>query len=297
MADRPRDQVDGFELLEPLGRGGNGVVWRAVREDLGEVALKLLQVHNPEKEAFRRFAREVELQRSLHDHPGVLPLVDAQVPADRSARAWLATPVAQPLSDPITSAELPATVERVAALATTLADLHARGIAHRDIKPANLFLHGGRAVLGDLGLVDDPRAEPITNEAGVLGPRHYVAWEVLDDPDADWRPADVFALAKALWVLATRQRFPVPGEHRPEEPAMVLGSYTPHPSAAPLDQILRAATRLDPARRLSAAELGAALAALVEEPPSSAAAPPDEEALRRLAERLRPVQDEAAATS
>lgn len=139
MSDRAGEHVDGFELIESLGWGGDGVVWRVWREDLGELALKLLRVGNPEKEAFKCFAREVDVQRKLKDHEGILPLLDASTPTDRSGRPWLATPVAQPLTDPAAQAEVPMVIERVAALARTLADLHVRSIAHRDIKPANLF--------------------------------------------------------------------------------------------------------------------------------------------------------------
>lgn len=289
---RSGEVIDGFALLDPLGRGGNGEVWRAEHTDHGVVALKLLKAQRPDTEQFRRFRREVEVQRAASEHPGVLPLIAAHVPDERG-QAWLATPVAIPF-DKAAPPEFAVVLDGVSAVASTLAWLHARGNAHRDIKPPNLFRYEGRAVLGDFGLVDDPNAEDITADVGVLGPRHYVAWEVLADPSADWRPADVYALAKTAWVLTTGERFPQPGPHRPGEPLSQVGSYTAHPLAAKLDDILAAATHLDPAMRIPASELATSLRALQEAVPGIATAQPDEDALRRLSERLRPAQSQAA---
>jgi serine/threonine protein kinase len=289
----PGEVIDGFTLTQPLGRGGNGEVWRAEHPDHGVIALKLLAAKRPDAEKFRRFRREVEVHQEVSDHPGVLPLLAAFVPEERG-QAWLATPVAIPFDKPAAAAELSVVVDRLATVAETLAWLHARGNAHRDIKPGNLLVHGSRAVIGDFGLVDDPRGEDITAEAGILGPRHYVAWEVIEDPQADWRPADVYALAKTIWVVVTGQRYPQPGAHAPEVSLSQIGSYTPHPWAGKLDDIIAAATRLDVGLRISAAELAANLRRLEEEAQPVDVAAPDEEALRRLGERLRPSQSEAA---
>jgi len=284
------DEVDGFTLIERLGSGGNSEVWRAESNQLGEVALKLLRAKRPEAESFRRFRREVEVQRSL-EHDGILPVLAAAVPDDRG-QAWLAMPVAVPLNHPDAQAELLDIVERMASIAETVAWLHDQGYAHRDIKPSNLYLYEGRVVVGDFGLIDDPSAEDITTSAGVLGPRHYVAWEVLDDAGADWRPADVYALGKTLWVLLTGQRFPQPGEHQPDLLVGQVGSFSPHPLAGQLDQLLAAATRLDAGARIPASELAASLRSLLEDRPLVSSDEPDEEALRRLTERLAPDQSE-----
>jgi hypothetical protein len=302
MPDRPRpggfrhrfdEVIDGFKLLEPLGSGGNGEVWQAEHPEHGVVALKLLTAKRRDAEKFKRFRREVEVQREISDHPGVLPVIAASVP-EEGGQAWLATPVAIAFDKPAAAAAVTVLVQRLAAVADTVAWLHQRGNAHRDIKPGNLFLDESRALLGDFGLVDDPRDEDITSEAGVLGPRHYVAWEVLDDPRADWRPADVYALAKTLWVLLTGQRYPQPGSHSPDEPLSQIGSYTPHPWAGKLDGIIAAATRLDVVLRISASEFAASLQALEVDHPAVDYATPDEDALRLLSERLRPAQSEAA---
>lgn len=290
------EAFEGFELLEPLGRGGNAEVWRAARPDLGEIALKIINARKPASEQFRRFAREVAVQRELSGEPGILPVLDANVPEDGKGQPWLAMPVATSLSDPDLQGDVRKTVEQIASIAATLARMHDAGRAHRDIKPSNLYVYGGQPVVGDFGLVDDPDGAPITEEAGILGPRHYVAWEVLDDPHADWRKADVYALAKTLWVLLTRMRYPQPGEHQPGPVLSRVGSYTPHPLAERLDVILAAATRLAPETRVSAREMSASLRAVLAEPVSIEAAPINEEALARLAGFLRPGHDARSRT-
>jgi serine/threonine protein kinase len=117
---------------------------------------------------------------------------------------------------PRSEADLPAIVAAVASIADTLATLRREhGLTHRDIKPQNLYRHDGTFVVGDFGLVAVPDAEALTAPGKLVGPANFVAWEMMaKEPGVNPAPADVYSLAKTLWVLAAGANWPPPG-HQP----------------------------------------------------------------------------------
>jgi hypothetical protein len=146
--------------------------------------------------------------------------------------------------------ELETVVDVTRRIARTLAELAEEGIGHRDVKPANMFWYQGEPTIGDFGLATYPGKASVTSGTTKLGPQYFLAPETLLDPaGALPHPADVYSLAKSLWVLATRQRYPVPGEQRVDTPAVLLSAFSEHPRAYLLDRVVDRATRFDPADR------------------------------------------------
>lgn len=270
MAKRGQN-VGEWTLRERLGKpGGNADVWIGVNPDGDEAAVKILRATNPNREPYRRFRDEVRVHTRLNGHPGVLPLLAADVPEDASEErpAWLATPIAVPIRDALSDdPTLEQVVEAIRALAVTLMDLAEKGISHRDIKPDNLYQHDERWVLGDLGLVSYPDKETLTEKGAKLGPAWFLAEEMLHDAEAAaGAPADVFSLAKTLWVLATGQTFPPQGEQRVDVPQNLLTAFIQHPRAHLLDDLIERATRRDPAARPTMADVASELAIWLEQP-------------------------------
>src|SRR5581483_10286309 len=115
---------------------------------------------------------------------------------------WLVTKLAVPMMEKLSETSTRERVEAVARIADTLGRLHDRGISHRDVKPQNLFFVDYAWVIGDFGLVDFEDSSPLTEAGSALGPRYFLAPEMLGRPDAaDGCKADVYSLAKTLWVL------------------------------------------------------------------------------------------------
>lgn len=243
--------MDRWELVSPLGRGGNAEVWRAQDEDGRRVALKLLFTQKKKTEPYRRFCQEVRVQSDLKNRSGVLPIVDFSLAGGGTGPAWIAMPEAEGIREHLgTAPTLESVVAAVAEIASSLAELAANDIAHRDVKPENLYWFGGSYRLGDFGLVAHPDNDPITERGKPLGPRWYHAPEMLSSPDtSDGRPADVYSLAKTLWVLATGQQFPVPGEQRIDQPSFTLAMNVSHDRANYLDRLVERSTSLDPQSR------------------------------------------------
>jgi serine/threonine protein kinase len=288
MSVKPGEKLGPWTLLEVIESGGNAEVWMASQGDDTTCALKVLKSRRPGSEPRRRFEREVEVQRRLTDErfDGTLPLLGASEPTDRVA--WLAMPVAKKITDALGGEPGTETViEATADIAAVLAALHGRGIAHRDVKPENLFRYGGRWCVGDLGLIHLPDAEPITTDAKAVGPRHYIAPEMLSSPTSDGRPADVYSLAKTLWVLLTRQNYPMPGPHRVDEPAVLLRQWVHHPRAAELDRLLERATVFAAADRPTMTEFEQELRTCLHPPPVVSAVPN----LDDLADRINAMTD------
>ena len=254
-----RRSVGPWTLIEKLGSGGNAVVWRATREGLdGEVALKVINATKPDKEPYRRFVAEIEFLQSLGDTNGVLPLMDSFLPKEPSSenRSWLAMPIATPIADALAGAELATVVEAVLAIARTLERLEREaGIGHRDIKPGNLYEYEGEWLVGDFGLIAPPDKDELARTGRPIGPAHYTAYELIIDPTgADPHPADVYSLAKALWVLATEQGYPPEGHQAADVTGFNIADWRPDTRGA-LDRLVDRCTRLPPDQRPSMANV------------------------------------------
>ena len=111
-----------------------------------------------------------------------------------------------------------------------------------------------------------PDAERLTAPGKVIGPANFVAYEMMESPlNADPAPADVYSLAKTLWVLATGSRWPPPGHQRVGESPSV-GAYRPHPRVEALDALIDRATRFNAAERPAMSTLAADLKTWLELP-------------------------------
>jgi hypothetical protein len=249
-----------WTLTEQLGRGGNAVVWRATRDGRdGEVALKVINAIKADKEPYRRFVAEIEFLRSLGDAAGILPLTDAYLPETPSKddRPWLAMPIATPIADALTGAELTTVVQAVVAIARTLDRLKQESaVGHRDVKPGNLYERDGEWLVGDFGLIAPPDRDELARTGRPVGPAHYTAYELVINPTgADPHPADVYSLAKTLWVLATEQGFPPEGHQAAGVKDFNIADWRPDARAGALDRLIDRCTRLPPDQRPTMAEV------------------------------------------
>lgn len=227
-------------------------VWEAIDGEGTRVAIKELKTRRIDKEPYLRFRDEVSFHRG-GPHPGVLPVIGAEVPEVPSNQqpAWLAMPIAETVREALADTPtLDEVVGAVRAYATTLAALAEQGVHHRDLKPDNLCRLDDEWVVGDFGLVKWPGKSNATEPGQKLGPANLVAPEMVQDAtQAEAGPADVWSLAKVLWVLATGQNYPPPGQLRIDVDATRLRSFTAHPRAVGLEGILEQATALDPMTR------------------------------------------------
>lgn len=260
-----QQRVGRWDLVRMLGRGGNGDVWEGV-DDIGDhAAVKILR----RRDRLPRFRQEIEFHRQFPALSGVLPMVDSALPDSLSKMAWYAMPIATPVRTALGRDPQPRVViEALGSVAATLARLSQSGIWHRDLKPDNLFERDGTWLLGDFGLVRYPRKEPLTEHGRRLGPVDYMAPEMREDADsAAPGPADVYSLAKTLWVLLAGTTLPLPGPHRSDDEAYALAVRLEYERAPELDRLLERATQHDPYRRIEMSEFSAELAACLETPP------------------------------
>jgi serine/threonine protein kinase len=204
-------QLGRYQLLEELGRGGMGIVYRALHTRLGKiVALKVLpsgSAWNPI--ATSRFLREQEAVGKL-DHPHLVRAFDADevdgvrfLVMEFCDGCDLARIVKQHGPLPVCDA---CEVIRQAALG--LQHAHEQGLVHRDIKPSNLMLtRTGQVKVLDLGLAlllsGPERDEPLTAPGGILGTLDYMAPEQATDTHGVDTRADVYSLGCTLYFFLT----------------------------------------------------------------------------------------------
>lgn len=243
-------------------------MWEASRAGAPAVALKVLKTRRTDRDSYRRFVREVETLRSLTPTEGILPLLEAHLPPQPTRRepAWLAMPIAIPMSNALSGHSLDEVVRAIAAVAETMARLKETwGLAHRDLKPGNLYRLESQWLVGDFGLVAVPDVEELTRTGRPLGPAHFMAYEMIVDPaHADPYLADVFSLAKTLWVLAVEQRFPPGGHQRVDASGYTIVDLRPHRQAGALDRLVDAATQLRPEDRPSMDQVAGDLSSWLE---------------------------------
>jgi serine/threonine-protein kinase len=275
--------IAGYRIVELVGSGGMGVVYRASQASLErDVALKVISEGVVDDERFRtRFVRESRIAASI-EHPHVLPIYEAGEDERRMfiAMQYVASGdlgrfvAARGRLDPPLAAAL------VAQVAEALDAAHARGLVHRDVKPGNVLVaeRAGRwhAYLTDFGLsVREGSRTGLTATGTPVGTPDYIAPEQIQGGEVDAR-ADVYALGCLLFKALTGEvPFPREGEvavmwaHMRDDPPPV--SHTAGVPAT-LDEVLRRALAKAPEDRYqSASELAhRALAAAGARPASSA---------------------------
>lgn len=289
-------QLGPWTLIERIGSGGNGEVWRA--SDAHQVvAVKILR-RSRHHDRFERFRREVAFLKRLQ--AGTLPMVDSHLADDRREPSWYAMPCAVPIRTALGADPEPSRVlEAMAAIGSTLARLASQGVGHRDIKPDNLFELDGEWLVGDFGLVTYPERDPLTQQGRRLGPIDYMAPEMRHNADtANAEKADVYSLGKTLWVLLTGTPTPVPGAHRLDDPSCALAERLLHERTAELDLLIERCTYNNPDRRLTMAQLSAELEAFSREPlPESKLSPVRAELTDRIAALTAPARKRNEALS
>src|SRR5512138_1367306 len=174
-------ELGDYELLEEIGRGGQGVVFRARQKSLNRiVALKVIGLGQWATPAhLKRFRREAEAAASL-DHLGIVPIYEV---GERDGQCYFSMKFVEggQLDEVVRRTPMPIrqAAELIAKVARTVHYAHEHGILHRDIKPGNILLDAkGEPHLTDFGLARLVESESsVTQTLDVLGTPSYMAPE------------------------------------------------------------------------------------------------------------------------
>jgi len=263
--------VSHYRILEQLGAGGMGVVYKAEHLKLGShVALKFLSPHLLTQElARRRFVHEAEAASSL-EHPNICTVYDIDETPDGQTYIVMPFYEGDTLQERIRSGPLglDEAVAIVMQVAAGLAKAHDSGITHRDIKPGNILItNDGHAKILDFGLAKLSTQTRMTRTGTALGTVAYMSPEQASGEEVDQR-SDVFSLGVVLYELLTG-RPPFRGDneasliyaivHRNTEPLVTYRGDLPEDAQRVIDRAL-AKKRND--RYASASELLADLTKL-----------------------------------
>jgi len=268
VAPAMASSIGELEILEEVGRGGQGVVWKARQPGTGRLmALKgLLGGRLAGGKAEARFEREVRLAAQLN-HPGIVTVYGVEY---REGRPFLAMEWIH--GESITAwAKSRPLEEKLAcflAVCDAVTSAHRQGIIHRDLKPSNLLVNNdGQAKVLDFGLAwsrdlkrGDGSMEASLTGGGLLGSPAYAAPEQLRGTRQVDERADVFSLGVILAELLTSQRtwseaksWPsAQGEFERKTPAAPSKRHAEAPRE--LDPVVTRAIQVDPNDRYDSVE-------------------------------------------
>jgi eukaryotic-like serine/threonine-protein kinase len=211
-----RTRISHYQLGDELGRGGMGIVYRALDTRLGRpVAIKVLpEDATADSDRHRRFVREARAASALN-HPHIVTIYDID---EEDGTTFIAMELVEgtPLAHRLAEGPLPLAdaVEYGEQIAAALQAAHAAGIVHRDIKPANIVVTpDGRAKVLDFGLAklverapdDETRTSHETRVGVVVGTAAYMSPEQAEGLPVDGR-TDIFSLGAVLYEMLTGRR-------------------------------------------------------------------------------------------
>jgi eukaryotic-like serine/threonine-protein kinase len=203
-------ELGDYELLEEVGRGGQGVVFRARQKSLNRtVALKVISLGQwASKGHLKRFRREAQAAASL-DHPSIVPIYEV---GEREGACYFSMKFIEggQLDEVVKHASMSIrqAAELIAKVARTVHYAHEHAILHRDIKPGNILLDTkGEPQLSDFGLARLVEAEStVTRTMEVMGTPSYMAPEQAAGEYTKLSNAtDVYGLGAVLYQLLTGQ--------------------------------------------------------------------------------------------
>src|SRR5438132_9112753 len=198
-----------YEILEEIGRGGMGVIYRARQQHSRRiVAVKRIRAHQVNShETLVRFRREAEAVASL-DNPNILPIYE--VSESEEGLPFFSMKYAEGGSlraaAPTLRAKPRECVELMAKVARGIAYAHGKGVLHRDLQPGNVLLdENGEPMVSDFGLAKwlDQNSD-LTRTLETLGTPGYIAPEQTECPaDKLTSAADIYSLGAILFYLLT----------------------------------------------------------------------------------------------
>src|ERR1051325_2016622 len=195
-----------YKILEKLGEGGMGVVYKAEDTKLDRfVALKFLPPHlKASAQDKARFIQEAKAAAALN-HPNVCSIIDIQ---DRDGQMFIVMEFVdgQTLREKKDSISFKQAIDIGIQIADGLSAAHEKGIVHRDIKPDNIMIRkDGIAQIMDFGLAKlRGNVSRLTKEGSTVGTAGYMSPEQVQGQEADHR-ADIFSLGVLLYELFTGQ--------------------------------------------------------------------------------------------
>jgi len=201
-----------YELLEEVGRGGMGVVYRGRHRLLGQiVAVKFHTLCG----GVDRFQREAQVLAGIHS-PHVVAVQDFDILPTGQAMLVMSWVSGSDLDKLLRTSPGPIREDRVMPWMLQVCEgmkvASEQGIVHRDLKPSNILIDDGdKAYVADFGLARNSRSDPITLTGGVMGTPHYMAPEQAEDPRTVDTRADIYSYGATFYHVLTRQT-PFAGE-------------------------------------------------------------------------------------
>lgn len=237
-----------------LGGGGNGEVWRCINKDGKEGtenyegAIKLLK--SIKSKPYARFLDEVIVIEGNSDIQGIIPMIDKFLPKElKDEVPFYVMPVAENAEKALAGKSIEEKIDAILQICETLSALHNRGISHRDIKPPNFLVYKSRYSIADFGLVDYPDKKDVSLKNEEIGAKWTIAPEMKrESSTADGLKADIYSLAKTLWIILTENRKGFDGQYSPES-VLELRKFYKETYTTPIDTLLSASTSNDPSSR------------------------------------------------
>ena len=197
---------DGFELIDVLGQGGMGIVFKARESSLNRVvAVKVLSpAFAADPSARERFLREARAAAAIN-HPNVVTIhaVSDSGPLPYLVMEYVAGTTLQDRLDEAGVLDVEEIVRISVQVAAALSAAHSSGVLHRDVKPANIFVgdDNDRVKLGDFGLAQVVGQSQLTKTGMLAGTPTYVAPETLEPTAKPDHRADLFSLGSVMYAM------------------------------------------------------------------------------------------------
>lgn len=280
MVTEPRILVGRYALLETVGSGASGHLWRGHDASLDRVvAVKVVNLADqPDPMAEERFRREARAAAGIH-HPNVVSVFDAGV--DQKSAYLVMELLDGPSVATILKYQGPMPWDRglavIEGVAKGLSAVHAAGITHRDIKPGNVVLHGGEPKIVDFGIAQlaEGGNQTLTAPAMAIGTAAFMSPEQALG-SAVSSASDLYSLGCLIFAIFTGDgpfRAPaavaVARAHVSDQPPR-LSSLRPDTPPA-LDDLVDRLLRKEPGARPGTAEVAALAAQLLRDAPATTA--------------------------